>query len=51
MVIVAFVIGVGVILELCVVMTAPLGYQDETGFHIGVRGGTSEDNRPGINPN
>jgi hypothetical protein len=51
MVIAALMIGAGIIMELCAVMAAPLGYQDETGFHIGVQGGTSEDSRQGVNPN
>ena len=35
MMIAALLIGAGLIIELCVVFTAPLGYQDESGFHIG----------------
>lgn len=31
----ALLIGAGLIIELCVVFTAPLGYQDDSGFHIG----------------
>ena len=51
MVIVAFLIGAGIIIELCVVMAAPLGYQDETGFHIGAEDGKSDDSQPRVNPN
>ncbi len=42
MVIAALVIGAGVILELCAVIRAPVGYQDEAGFHIGVESAESE---------
>jgi hypothetical protein len=47
MVIVALMICAGIIIELCAVMAAPLGYQDETGFHIGAEGGKGDDSRPG----
>lgn len=29
------IVGVAIIAEMCAVMRAPVGYQDETGFHIG----------------
>ena len=51
MVMAALMIGAGIIVELCAVMAAPLGYQDETGFHIGAEGGTSDDSQPRVNPN
>jgi hypothetical protein len=35
MVIVVIVMGAGLITELIAVMKAPVGYQDETGFHPG----------------
>lgn len=36
MVVAALIVGVAIIAELCAVMRVPLGYQDETGFHVGV---------------
>jgi hypothetical protein len=50
MVIAALIVGAGVILELCAVLKAPLGYQDETGFHIGSKGAESEEGRRWLNP-
>jgi hypothetical protein len=35
MVIAAIMIGAGMVLVLGAVMRAPVGYQDETGFHMG----------------
>ena len=35
MVIAVLMVGAGVIIELCILMGAPLGYQDERGFHAG----------------
>ncbi len=35
---------IGVITELCAVMFAPFGYQDENGFHIGIQR-TGDDSR------
>jgi len=46
MVIAALMIGAVIIMELCAVMAAPLGYQDETGFHTGAEGGKGDDSRP-----
>jgi hypothetical protein len=43
MVMVALMIGAGIIIEICAVVTAPLGYQDERGFHIGVEDGGSDE--------
>lgn len=37
MVIAAIVMGTGVILILGAALRAPLGYQDESGFHLGVK--------------
>jgi len=31
------VLGVGIVFEFCAVLMAPLGYQDETGFHPATR--------------
>ena len=47
MVIAALVIGTGVLLELCAVIRAPMGYQDESGFHIGVEHSDCEDSSRG----
>ena len=41
----AAVLAVGLIMELCAVFTAPVGYQDETGFHPGVK--RNEDTNDG----
>jgi hypothetical protein len=35
MVIAAIIVGAGVIVELCAIMKAPFGYQDDSGFHVG----------------
>jgi hypothetical protein len=35
MVIAAIVVGIGIVMEACALMSAPLGYQDDSGFHIG----------------
>jgi len=35
MLVAALVVGAGVIVEVCSILKAPIGYQDETGFHIG----------------
>jgi hypothetical protein len=35
MMIAAIMVGVGLIAEICAVIKAPIGYQDETGFHAG----------------
>jgi len=47
----ALMIGAVIFMELCAVMAAPLGYQDETGFHIGAERGMSDDSQPRVNPN
>jgi hypothetical protein len=31
----AIIIGAGVVMEFVAMMRVPLGYQDETGFHVG----------------
>jgi hypothetical protein len=33
----AIVLGAGLLVELCVVIAAPFGYQDERGFHFGMK--------------
>ena len=50
MIITALIMGAGVIMELCAVMRAPLGYQDETGFHIGAKNADDEEGRLWQNP-
>jgi hypothetical protein len=37
LVIIGTIVTVGLVLELCAVLKAPLGYQDEQGFHAGVK--------------
>jgi hypothetical protein len=46
----AFMIGAGVIMELCAVVGAPVGYQDENGFHQGTKCGEKDDSGFGMNP-
>ena len=43
MIVVGAVLVAGIILELCAVIAAPLGYQDERGFHVGVEHEDEED--------
>jgi hypothetical protein len=50
MVIAALMLGAGVVIELCAVVMAPFGYQDETGFHIGTERTGSNKVRPQTNP-
>jgi hypothetical protein len=50
MVIAALMLGVGVIAELWAVMTAPLGYQDETGFHVEGKSGEAGNDYARVNP-
>jgi hypothetical protein len=50
MVIAALVIGVGIIMEICAVVGAPVGYQDDAGFHIGVENAECKDGRREVNP-
>jgi hypothetical protein len=40
----------GVSLELYAAAGAPLGYQDEHGFHLGVEAPKPAENCPGMNP-
>jgi hypothetical protein len=40
--IVAGLVGAGLVIGLIVTATAPVGYQDETGFHFGQERGVSE---------
>jgi len=47
MVILAALFLVGVIMELFAVTSAPFGYQDETGFHIGIQRRDDDSSRPG----
>ena len=42
MVIAALIMGAGVIMEFCTVLKAPIGYQDETGFHVGAENADNE---------
>jgi hypothetical protein len=35
----------GLIFELCAVLTAPLGYQDEKGFHLESKASEQRDSR------
>ena len=51
MVIVAIIFGAGIILVLDAVVRAPIGYQDETGFHVGVKSGAEEAIDCKLNPN
>jgi hypothetical protein len=44
MLILAALFLVGVVWELCAARSAPFGYQDETGFHIGIQR-TNDDSR------
>jgi hypothetical protein len=37
MVVVALVLGFAVIMEICAMIMAPVGYQDENGFHVGTQ--------------
>jgi hypothetical protein len=46
MVMAVILIGAGLLFELLVVASAPLGYQDETGFHVGAERAGSDDARP-----
>lgn len=50
MVVAAFIIAAGVIVEVCAMLRAPMGYQDETGFHAGAPGTENEDGRLWLNP-
>jgi hypothetical protein len=50
MIVVGTVLAAGIILELCAVITAPLGYQDDTGFHAGVEHEDEEDGWYWANP-
>ncbi len=45
MIIAALILGFGVITELFAVAKAPVGYQDETGFHIGASRAEDDDGR------
>jgi hypothetical protein len=50
MLVAAFIVGAGIIIELCAVIMAPLGYQDEAGFHAGPERVSDEDTRLWGNP-
>lgn len=50
MVIAAVMVGVGVVMELFAVMGAPLGYQDESGFHVGSKRSGDEETGFWVNP-
>ena len=45
MVIIAIMIGAGVLMEICAILGAPHGYQDEAGFHICNQTVADEDSR------
>lgn len=49
MVIAAIIIGAGIITELCMVLLAPLGYQDDKGFHPGDESVEHADGTVGAN--
>ena len=51
MVIAAILFGAGIILVLDAIIRAPIGYQDETGFHIGVKSGAEKSIDCKLNPN
>ena len=40
---VAVMLGAGIITELFAVMGAPLGYQDDSGFHVGAENNNERD--------
>ncbi|HWF19395.1 MAG TPA: hypothetical protein VG754_09005 [Verrucomicrobiae bacterium] len=50
MVIAAIIVGAGVFVELLAILKAPLGYQDDTGFHVGASGAENEEGQPWLNP-
>jgi len=50
MVLAAFIIAAGLIVELCAMLSAPVGYQDESGFHAGAKRSENEDGRLWLNP-
>jgi len=41
---------IGFILDVFAARVAPLGYEDETGFHVGTRDGVDEDGLVWPNP-
>jgi len=50
MVIAALMVGAGFIIELCTLLGAPLGYQDEKGFHAGAKSADSAEDGAGSGP-
>ena len=46
----AIILGVGVVVELAAILRAPMSYQDQSGFHIGVPASEDEDGLPSGNP-
>jgi hypothetical protein len=50
MVIAALIIGAGVVVELFAIMKAPVGYQDDRGFHVGAKSAEDEEGRLWLNP-
>ncbi len=51
MVIAAIAFGAGIVLVVDAIIRAPLGYQDEAGFHIGVKNGADKGVDCELNPN
>ena len=45
MVIAAIIMSVGVIVELGAILRAPMGYQDQTGFHVGIPDADDEESQ------
>lgn len=50
MVIAGLIIAAGVIVEVCAILRAPVGYQDETGFHAGAKNTEDDEGRLWLNP-
>ena len=50
LIIIAALFAAGLFVELVSAAAAPMGYQDETGFHFGREQGTSPDSREWENP-
>lgn len=46
----AILVGTGIVVELCAVMLAPMGYQDENGFHKLPNGHNDETHAGAQNP-
>jgi|GEM_PF-1376984 hypothetical protein len=50
MIIAGIMLAIGIVLDLFAVAMAPLGYQDETGFHIGTPKAEAEEGWAWANP-